>query len=831
MGREDSQKLLVPKVEAPEKDMNVAVGDDVLPGSNEGGGCIIPSPSTQKIEQQQQTISGGGSNSKKRIRTATVLDEVDKKFLLEQYVSERQKNVNLQLQNRVSQLERELRDKERAAQEKEKLHLETLALAESHHRENVLGEIGRLLETEFNCSICNDIYIDPAVLSCGHTYCSYCINRALAIDCLCPVCRTGYNFNPPSKNIEMRNFINKIFQMLPEDMRTTRDQVLQERAALPNPSSNENNRNRSRRRRSRSVSPFDLFGMFNDDDAFRERRSRSRSVSTLSDSDDSDDDSAISFFDLRASPRSPSPPERPVRSRTRSRSPTASSRRRRSPTARYSGGLIPLPWRSPFWASTPASRTSRYASPSITEDRRPRQTARRGRAFSTGRSFAGTTSGGRRYGWGPPRRQIHPIRESTSSNNNIDNNIPSSSGSNVGASEGNRRRMSLLSPYRPFTHRSGRWVSNFGPTRDSPSTSSALRIQLPIPPRMVRRPLPIPDSFEDTLSRRDPPANFVPGCGPSTASTGENVSVSAPQPMLNHDHSYTSNAASVIVAAISAARSRPIATTSVSQSTGNTVPEANSTVMSDIERLEQTRRLYASNAAASSRSTGTGTLSQALAMLSPPSASDNLADRESSSILNNHASVNISNITNLISNEIEPRRSPRIASARQFRHRFLAPISGGYRETERQNEHNMNSENEINNQDQNQSSSNGHGQDFSQQENQSSRGNGSVISSTGGTRGSSVGDSPTSSEMDAMPSIAPIDSAGIDAMRRFVHDLHNYRGSGRDTSRADSSHRDRDRTRDRRSTAIVANNSRSSRDNRPRSGRRSSVDVRNIQFF
>lgn len=48
MGREDSQKLLVPKVEAPEKDMNVAVGDDVLPGSNEGGGCIIPSPSTQK---------------------------------------------------------------------------------------------------------------------------------------------------------------------------------------------------------------------------------------------------------------------------------------------------------------------------------------------------------------------------------------------------------------------------------------------------------------------------------------------------------------------------------------------------------------------------------------------------------------------------------------------------------------------------------------------------------------------------------------------------------------------------------------------------------------
>ncbi len=100
---------------------------------------------------------GGGSNTKKRVRTSTVLEEVDKKFLLEQYVSERQKNVNLQLQNRVSQLERELRETERVTQEKEKVHLETLQLAESHHRGNVLTEIGRLLEEIFNCAICNVI--------------------------------------------------------------------------------------------------------------------------------------------------------------------------------------------------------------------------------------------------------------------------------------------------------------------------------------------------------------------------------------------------------------------------------------------------------------------------------------------------------------------------------------------------------------------------------------------------------------------------------------------------------------------------------------------------
>lgn len=89
-------------------------------------------------------------NPKKRLRTATILEDVDKKFLLEQYCSERQKNSSLQLQNRVSQLEREMREMERLSTEKEKLHLETLALAENHHRENVLSEIGRLLEAEFN---------------------------------------------------------------------------------------------------------------------------------------------------------------------------------------------------------------------------------------------------------------------------------------------------------------------------------------------------------------------------------------------------------------------------------------------------------------------------------------------------------------------------------------------------------------------------------------------------------------------------------------------------------------------------------------------------------
>ena len=57
------------------------------------------------------------------------------------------------------------------------------------------GEAIRQLEEQLNCSICLDIYDDPKVLQCFHTYCRKCLVKLVIRDeqgdlsLTCPICR------------------------------------------------------------------------------------------------------------------------------------------------------------------------------------------------------------------------------------------------------------------------------------------------------------------------------------------------------------------------------------------------------------------------------------------------------------------------------------------------------------------------------------------------------------------------------------------------------------------------------------------------------------------
>ncbi|XP_023212332.1 RING finger protein 166-like [Centruroides sculpturatus] len=62
---------------------------------------------------------------------------------------------------------------------------------------------------DVECPICLDVYIDPAVLTCGHLYCKSCIESVKKITKVCPTCRS-----PISKIIERDDRVKKIKKII-----------------------------------------------------------------------------------------------------------------------------------------------------------------------------------------------------------------------------------------------------------------------------------------------------------------------------------------------------------------------------------------------------------------------------------------------------------------------------------------------------------------------------------------------------------------------------------------------------------------------------------------
>ncbi|XP_062264591.1 nuclear factor 7, ovary-like [Platichthys flesus] len=62
-------------------------------------------------------------------------------------------------------------------------------------------------DEDFSCPICHDIYKDPVVLSCSHSFCKACLQRwwrgkqAL----LCPCCKTKSSTGNPPRNLALKN--------------------------------------------------------------------------------------------------------------------------------------------------------------------------------------------------------------------------------------------------------------------------------------------------------------------------------------------------------------------------------------------------------------------------------------------------------------------------------------------------------------------------------------------------------------------------------------------------------------------------------------------------
>ncbi|XP_062614448.1 E3 ubiquitin-protein ligase RNF8-like [Saccostrea cucullata] len=94
-------------------------------------------------------------------------------------------------------------------------------------RQDILTNFSDLMETELQCSICNELFIQATSLNCSHSFCALCIAEWMKVKRECPICRTPVTSQ--MKSIALDNYIDTMVEHLSEELKTRRKQLVTSR--------------------------------------------------------------------------------------------------------------------------------------------------------------------------------------------------------------------------------------------------------------------------------------------------------------------------------------------------------------------------------------------------------------------------------------------------------------------------------------------------------------------------------------------------------------------------------------------------------------------------
>lgn len=97
----------------------------------------------------------------------------------------------------------------------------------------VKGSLIDLMEKEFNCCICGEIFIEATVTNCNHVFCAYCLKEWKKKKKQCPFCRSS--ITKECRAPVMDEFITNLTKLISDKSYAERIQLLDERKSAGTP--------------------------------------------------------------------------------------------------------------------------------------------------------------------------------------------------------------------------------------------------------------------------------------------------------------------------------------------------------------------------------------------------------------------------------------------------------------------------------------------------------------------------------------------------------------------------------------------------------------------
>ncbi|KAA0708217.1 E3 ubiquitin-protein ligase rnf8 [Triplophysa tibetana] len=94
-------------------------------------------------------------------------------------------------------------------------------------KDEVVTQMTEVLESELQCSICSELFIESVTLNCAHSFCQHCIREWRKRKEKCPMC--WQNITSQTRSLVLDNCIDRMVENLSADMRERRLTLISER--------------------------------------------------------------------------------------------------------------------------------------------------------------------------------------------------------------------------------------------------------------------------------------------------------------------------------------------------------------------------------------------------------------------------------------------------------------------------------------------------------------------------------------------------------------------------------------------------------------------------